>query len=96
MYFSLGFLITPRQFLIPFTPYSMNSLFDEFFREFSRAILGVCETIWGLFGGNFEGNLKENYSTNCKQLLIITKVVKINIMWDLTLVTPLLIMIKLN
>ena len=35
------------------TPYSMNSLFSEFFKEFSGVILGVCETIWGLFGGHF-------------------------------------------
>ena len=43
------------------TPYSMNSLLNEFFKEFPGGILGVCETIWGLFGGNIEGNLKENY-----------------------------------
>ena len=29
------------------TPYSMNRLFSEFFREFSGVILEVCETIWG-------------------------------------------------
>ena len=39
------------------TPYSMNSLFSEFFREFSGGILEVCETIWGLFGGHFAGIL---------------------------------------
>ena len=37
----------------------MNSLFSEFFGEFSGVILGVCETIWGLFGSHFEGNWKE-------------------------------------
>ena len=45
----------------------MNSLFSEFFREFPGGILGVCETIWGLFGGNFEGFLKEHYSKNSEQ-----------------------------
>jgi hypothetical protein len=33
----------------------MNRLFSEFFRKCSRGILGVCETIWGLFGGHFGG-----------------------------------------
>ena len=36
------------------TPYSMNRLFSEFFTEFSGVILRECETIWRLFGGNFE------------------------------------------
>ena len=35
------------------TPYSINSLFSEFFKQFSGVILGVCETIWRLFGGSF-------------------------------------------
>ena len=52
------------------TPYSMTSLFSEFFMEFSGVILGVCETTWGLFGGHCEGVLKEirgeNYSKNKK------------------------------
>ena len=30
------------------TPYSMNRLFSEFFRDFSGVILEVCETIWGI------------------------------------------------
>ena len=50
------------------TPYSMNSLFSEFFKEFSGVILGVCDTIWRLFGGHFggvcEGFRRENYSTS--------------------------------
>ena len=29
------------------TPYSMNTLFSEFFRTFAGVILGVRETIWG-------------------------------------------------
>ena len=33
----------------------MNSLFSEFFREFSGVILGVCETTWRLSGAPFEG-----------------------------------------
>ena len=33
----------------------MNSLFSELFRKFSGVILGVCETIWRLFGGHFGG-----------------------------------------
>ena len=49
----------------------MNSLFSEFFREFSGGILEVCETIWGLFGGHFAGILGgiggKNYSKNKKQ-----------------------------
>ena len=54
-----------------FTPYSMNSLFSEFFKEFSGVILGVCETIWGLFGGQFGSVLggfrRKNYSKNKKK-----------------------------
>ena len=42
----------------------MNSLFSEFFREFSGGILGVFETIWGLLFGNVEGISKENYLNN--------------------------------
>ena len=51
------------------TPGSMNSLFSEFFKEFSGVILCVCvcETIWGLLGGHFGGVLGgfrgKNYST---------------------------------
>ena len=39
------------------TPYSMNSLFSELFRKFSGVILGVCDTIWRLFGGHLGGVL---------------------------------------
>ena len=39
------------------TPYSMNSLFSEFFKKFSGVILGVCDTIWRLFGGHLGGVL---------------------------------------
>ena len=50
------------------TPYSMNSLFSEFFRKFSGGILGVCETIWRLFGGHLGGVLwgfrGKDYSTS--------------------------------
>ena len=57
----------------------MNRLFSEFFKEFSGVILGVCETIWRLFGvilevfcEDFEG---ENYSTskrkNYKNLIFL-------------------------
>ena len=46
----------------------MNSLFSEFFNEFAGAILGVCDTIWILFGGHLGGILKgfrgESYSTS--------------------------------
>ena len=38
------------------TPYSMNSLFSEFFRKFGGVFLEVCETssggIWEVLGGN--------------------------------------------
>ena len=50
------------------TPYSMNSLFSEFFSEFRGGILGVYETIcrvpWGVlvailkvFGGDLKGKI---------------------------------------
>ena len=49
----------------------MNSLFSEFFREFSGVILGVCDTIWRLFGGHFGGVLvgfrRKNYSKNVEK-----------------------------
>ena len=41
------------------TPYSMDSLFSEFFMEFSGVILGVCETIWRLFRGHLGGIVKD-------------------------------------
>ena len=51
-----------------YTPYSMNRLFSEFFREFSGVILDVCETIWASFWRCFGWILKEqrknNYSKN--------------------------------
>ena len=44
----------------------MKILFSKFFSDFSVMILGVCETIWGLFGGHFGGVLVgfrgKNYS----------------------------------
>ena len=44
------------------TPHSMNSLFSEFFWEFSGVILGVCETIWGSFWTCFGRILEEKTS----------------------------------
>ena len=59
-----------------YTPYSMNSLFSEFFRKFSGGILGVCETIlglfWGHFGcvlGGFRGKNCSKNKNNCKSLI---------------------------
>ena len=39
------------------TPYSTNRLFSEFFKEFSRVVLGVRETICTLFGDHLGGVL---------------------------------------
>ena len=54
-----------------FTPYSMNSLFSEFFREFRGAILGVCEAIcgvsWGVFGRFFVSKINENYPDKIRE-----------------------------
>ena len=54
----------------------MNSLFSELFKDFFGGILGVCETIWGLFGGRFEGFFKafrgktiHNNAKNYKSLI---------------------------
>ena len=52
------FLAFSMVFLSPMilnTPYLMNKLFSEFFREFSGVILEVCETIWGSFGDVLAG-----------------------------------------
>ena len=57
------------------TPYSMNSLFGEFFRKFSGVVLEVCETIRGSFWGCFERILKETPFTKTRktpQTLFIT------------------------
>ena len=51
-------------------PYSMSSLFREFVKEFSEGFLGLCGTIWGLFGthvGSVLGGFREKkYSKNIK------------------------------
>ena len=44
----------------------MNSLFSEFFNEFSGVILEVCETIWGLFGCHF-GSVWEGFQGKTNQ-----------------------------
>ena len=45
------------------TPYSMNSLFSEFFKNIGGIFLEVCETIsggsWEVFGGQIEENYPE-------------------------------------
>ena len=53
------------------TPYSMNSLFGEFFRNFSGVILGVSETILGVilevFWRDFGGKTIEKQIKNKEQ-----------------------------
>ena len=52
------------------TPYSMNSLFSEFFRKFGGAFLEVCETssggMWEVFGGKIKENYPEKIRKNPK------------------------------
>ena len=43
------------------TPYSMNSLFSEFFRKIEGVFLEVCETISGDIWEVFGGQMRENY-----------------------------------
>ena len=43
------------------TPYSMNSLFSELFREFGGAFLEVCETISKGLGEVCRGTIEDNY-----------------------------------
>ena len=51
------------------TPYSMNSLFGEFFRKFGGVFLEVCETISGGIWAVVGGEKKDNYpETNPKNL----------------------------
>ena len=59
-----------------YTPYSMNSLFAEFFKELSGVVFGVCETIWWLFWGHFgvfwedfEGKTIQKTKTNDRNLI---------------------------
>ena len=40
-----------------YTPGTMNSLFSDFFRNFSGVFLGVVETIWGSFWWRFGRNI---------------------------------------
>ena len=39
----------------------MNSLFSELFKKFGGVFLEVCETISGVSGEVFRGNIKDNY-----------------------------------
>ena len=54
------------------TPYSMNRLVSEFFKEFSGVILEVCETMGWSFWRHVVRIVKEkrqkNYSKNMKNL----------------------------
>ena len=54
-------------YLFGSTPYSMNSLFSEFFKEFPGVILEVCETIWGSFGRCFGRILRGKLFTKEKK-----------------------------
>ena len=49
------------------TPYSMNRLFSEFFREFGGAFLEVCETISRDIWQVLRGKIKENYPEKNKE-----------------------------
>ena len=54
-------MIRPMPFQILYTPYSMKSLFSEFFRKFGGVFLEACEIIsWDIWE-LFEGNMKEAY-----------------------------------
>ena len=63
----------PQAHIETITPYSMNRLFSEFFREFSGVILEVCETIWGHFGGVLGRILKEKRQKNYSEITNIYK-----------------------
>ena len=53
------------------TPYSMNSLFSEFFRDFGGVLLEVCETISGAMWEVCGGIIEENYPENKNEKLIL-------------------------
>ena len=44
-----------------YTPYSINSLFSEFFRNIGGALLEVCETISGGILQVLRGKIKDDY-----------------------------------
>ena len=58
------------------TPYSMNSLFSEFFRKFGGVFLEVCETIsggiWEVFGGKIKENYPEKFRKKIRKIVFTT------------------------
>ena len=56
-----------REVVFPRTPYSMNSLFSEFFRKFGGVFLEVCETISGGIWQVLRGKIKENYTEKIRK-----------------------------